>query len=141
LKRVKIKFLAERIGLLVFGLFIGLLFLEGVCRFLYPKPHNFYHENEHYGLVFTPNDEGLYSMPPDAPRHKIKINSKGLRDIEHLYEKPDNIIRILILGDSYAAALEIPLEKTFPRLLEGLLNEQSDYHFEVINASSREVPC
>ena len=136
MKRVKIKIHAERIGLIVFGLFIGLLVLEGVCRLFYPKPHIFYHESALYGLEFTPNDEGWYSMPPDAIRNKVIINSKGLRDVEHSYDKPNDVTRILILGDSYAAALEIPLEETFPRIMESILNEQGSDYFEVINGSA-----
>ena len=44
---------------------------------------------------------------------KIRINSDGLRDIEHQLEKPVNTLRIAILGDSFAEARSINLEDTF----------------------------
>lgn len=52
----------------------------------------------------------------------IKINSDGLRDVEHTIEKPRNVIRIAVLGDSYAEALQVPLEQTFWRTLQNELS-------------------
>jgi len=43
----------------------------------------------------------------------VKINSDGLRDAEHALEKPENTIRIAVLGDSYAEAIQVPVEQTF----------------------------
>ncbi len=39
-----------------------------------------------------------------APRfqYRVRINSKGLRDREHPYEKPEGVFRIALLGDSIA---------------------------------------
>ena len=47
----------------------------------------------------------------------VKINSQGLRDREHAIEKPRNVYRIAVLGDSYAEALQVPIEETFWTLL------------------------
>ena len=97
-----------RVGIACLGLIIGLLLLEVVCRLLYPFPQNFYRESPLCSLEFAPNDEGWYSMPLDGLRHWVRINSKGLRDVEHSYEKQNGVFRILVLGDPFAAALEMP---------------------------------
>jgi lysophospholipase L1-like esterase len=62
------------------------------------------------------------------------FNSHGFRDYERTYEKPANTFRILVLGDSYAEALQVALENAFPALLEKKLNENSRrVKFEVLN--------
>jgi hypothetical protein len=66
----------------------------------------------------------------------LRYNSKGLRDVEHSYEKPPGVYRILVLGDSFAEAKEVELEQSFPRLLEEMLNQvagKDGPRFEVIN--------
>jgi hypothetical protein len=63
----------------------------------------------------------------------IAINSLGLRDSEHTYEKPPDTYRILILGDSFAEALDVELEESFPYLVEQCLNQRLVRPVEVIN--------
>jgi hypothetical protein len=63
----------------------------------------------------------------------VRINSQGLRDVEHTYEKPAGVYRILILGDSYMEALQVELEQTFARLLQADLNGSAKQKVEVIN--------
>ena len=60
----------------------------------------------------------------------VKINSFGFHDEEYPLEKPNNAKRILILGDSYIEALQVPIEKTFAKLLQTNLNLRID-EFEV----------
>lgn len=64
---------------------------------------------------------------------KVSINSKGLRDVEHNCEKEEGIFRIVVLGDSFMEAYQVPLEQSFPRLLEKNLNKRSSKKVEVIN--------
>tara|TARA_Y100000031_G_scaffold60740_1_gene68556 strand:+ start:270 stop:1517 length:1248 start_codon:yes stop_codon:yes gene_type:complete len=56
----------------------------------------------------------------------IDINSKGFRDHEIDYEKPDNTFRILVLGDSFTEARQVQLNETFHKLLETKLNNQNN---------------
>jgi hypothetical protein len=67
----------------------------------------------------------------------VQINSKGLRDYEYPYKKDKGVFRILVLGDSFTDGLQVPLEDTFPKVLERKLNEQArtpQRRYEVLNA-------
>jgi len=57
-----------------------------------------------------------------------KINSKGIRDEETPYEKPEGVFRIVIVGDSRTFGYGVPIEKHFTYLLEGYFDQ-----LEVIN--------
>jgi hypothetical protein len=49
---------------------------------------------------------------------EYRINSKGLRDDEHAYEKPGGIFRIVLVGDSNTFGVGVPIEQHFSTLLE-----------------------
>jgi hypothetical protein len=64
-----------------------------------------------------------------------RTNSHGLRDQEIPLEKPAGTFRILVTGDSTVLGFAVPFERTFPELLETMLNEASEStRFDVINA-------
>ncbi|HEC24064.1 MAG TPA: hypothetical protein ENI95_14210 [Chloroflexi bacterium] len=98
--------------------------------------------------LYTDDDVLLYRYRPGAQTTytraefstEVRINSLGLRDDEHTYQKPEGVFRILILGDSLMAALQVPMEDSLPALLEERLNTDprtalSGYRFEVINGA------
>jgi hypothetical protein len=49
---------------------------------------------------------------------RVRINSDGLRDREHSIAKKPGALRIAVLGDSFAEAVQLPVEKTFWAVLE-----------------------
>jgi hypothetical protein len=65
---------------------------------------------------------------------KLSINSKGLRDAEHPFEKPPGVKRILLLGDSFAWGRGAADEDIFPAVLEAKLKVSAGV-WEVINAA------
>jgi hypothetical protein len=67
------------------------------------------------GYSLRPNAEGWWRKEGLA---YVKINSQGLRDREHSITKPPKTIRIAVLGDSFAEALQVPMENTFWALME-----------------------
>jgi hypothetical protein len=91
--------------------FLGALLLaEFALRaigFSYP---NFWHPDPLTGSTLRPGMEGWQQ---DEGRAYVRINSRGLRDREHAIPKPAGTYRIAILGDSYAEALQVDLERTF----------------------------
>jgi len=65
---------------------------------------------------------------------EIAINSAGVRD-EEIGAKPPNERRILVLGDSLVLAVQVPLQQTFCKRLEALLNERAaGVRYRVIDA-------
>ena len=79
-----------------------------------------------YEMIAHAKDEnGFYS-----------INSKGIRDREFEIPKPDDVFRIIVLGDSVTFGTEYPLELTYPKILEKSLNKKSGLNlkYEVLNA-------
>jgi len=66
----------------------------------------------------------------------VQINSHGFRDREHTFDKPTNTLRIAVLGNSWTEALQVPLEKTYPAVLEQKLLESACFapkRVEVLN--------
>lgn len=63
-----------------------------------------------------------------------RFNSHGFRDYERTLSKPPGVFRIGVFGDSYTEALQVPLEDSFPALLEKMLNNASSgRRYEVLN--------
>jgi hypothetical protein len=64
----------------------------------------------------------------------IKLNSKGLRDVERIYQKQDNVFRILGIGDSFVFGHGIEYEQSFLALLEMELQKINKGKFEIVKA-------
>ncbi len=79
--------------------------------------------DETLGFRLEPGAEGEYrgvSLLAGNPhiRTPVKINTLGIRGPERTLAKPPGARRLLVLGDSFVIALEIPYEKTATALLE-----------------------
>ena len=115
------------------SLTVGLLLAELVLRaigFGYPP---FLQPDAVTGLSHRPNTSGWHGK---EGRAYVSINSQGLRDRERSIAKPAGIYRVVVLGDSYAEALQVSVEKTFWRLLERRLEAcafQSGKKVDVVN--------
>ena len=73
-----------------------------------------------------PDKEGFYYGV------NVKINSLGLRDHEYSSKKPENIKRVIFLGDSFTFGWGVPLEKLYSKQVEKMLNREVR-KVEVIN--------
>ncbi len=127
-KRVFVKF-----TLLFISLVIGLFVTEIALRIINYSFPTFYSPDEYRGYVLTPKIEGWYRKEGES---YVRINSDGLRDVEHNKQKPANTLRIAVIGDSYAEALQVPLENAFWKIAENRLQNCSALggrQVEVIN--------
>ena len=84
---------------------------------------------------FIPNADATihnhYLSGLDVP---IKTNSLGMRDDQIIIPKPDDEIRIVMLGDSITVSEYLPREATFVELLQEHLKAGSPKKINVINA-------
>jgi len=78
---------------------------------------------------YLPERERGYALRPRAQgwnvgeqENYVRINSKGLRDREHDLARPEDTIRIAVIGDSETEAVQVPLERTYFSVLERELN-------------------
>lgn len=128
--------------LVLFGTVIGVACLELGVRMMGAKPETYLRKFSQYhpvlGWVKTPDMEGEFRRG-DVKIHE-KMNSKGLRDNEYRYEKPEKTKRILILGDSFTEGYDVEFENIFVEILERKLNaaytNATGLKYEVINAGT-----
>ena len=94
--------------------------------------------------LYQPSHERGWTLRPGATgvvatenKQAIQINSLGFRDRERSYQKPDGTFRIAVLGNSWTEALQVPLEKTYPAVLERELSSRACFgdgkRIEVLN--------
>ena len=95
-----------------------------------PYPVALEPENKVPGIISYDLKEGIVR----SNRGDILINKWGFRGPYVEKEKPDHIFRIVTLGGSTTAGKHENLE-TYPRLLERMLNSQSDgrQYYQVLN--------
>ena len=97
------------------GLVVGLVLVEAGLRLAgiaYPFPWTL---DAELGLALRPGAEGVFREEGNA---RFRINGQGLRDSEHAPAKPPGVVRIAVLGDSFAEALQVPVRDTFWAVLE-----------------------
>lgn len=78
----------------------------------------------------SPNPRLIYTYTPG----KCGANSQGYRDVEHTFEKPDSVFRLVIIGDSVAEGRDVDARAAFGHVLENELNARHDQRrrYEVI---------
>jgi hypothetical protein len=86
-----------------------------VIGFSYP---NFWQPDPLTGSALRPGMEGWQQV---EGRAYVKISAQGLRDREHALQKPAGVYRIAVLGDSYAEAMQLDMERAFWSLLPARL--------------------
>ena len=111
------------INVLVFVGLLSVCFL-GIELWSRMQPRNMFIEFDPIlGFRLKPNVEGLYRglsviHPNPHIRTSVRINSLGLRGPEITLPKPAGTRRVLLVGDSFVEAFEVPYEDTFYSRLE-----------------------
>jgi len=133
LKKKKIFFyISLALVSVVLSLFLSEFMLRAI-DFSYPT---LFRLSESRGTEHYPGAEGWVRAEGEG---YVKLNKDGMRGLVHTKEKPADTVRIAILGDSFAEAFNIPIEKTFWGILEKELNQCRPFgekNIEVINFSS-----
>ncbi|MBS3159124.1 hypothetical protein J4206_07610, partial [Candidatus Woesearchaeota archaeon] len=116
MKTSKIKSLVKSASIIAVSIIFILAALEITLRLFLPQNLNYTMFDGNYMFKHVPGLEFRYFWKEFD--NIVKFNSKGLRDYEYDYGKKSDAYRILILGDSLPAALQVSLNETFPKILE-----------------------
>ena len=112
------------LGLVVASVVVFFVISEGYFAVFNPQIyeeqggglHHFQYD-ELLGWANRPNSETIFAMTGEFETH-VNINSKGLRDREYDYDKPEGIKRIVALGDSYTWGFGVEANERFTEVLE-----------------------
>ena len=133
MKSGRAKKLFAKLLLTSVGFLLGGAVAEVTLRVAGYSAPDFYTLDNSRGYALRPATEGWFRREGEA---YVRINSDGLRDREHSITKPSNVIRIAVLGDSYAEAFSVAAEETFWSVLERKLQECNAFEgkqVEVLN--------
>jgi lysophospholipase L1-like esterase len=95
----------------VFALAVSEVFLRATGY----SYQTFYRPDDALGYTLEPGAEGWHKK---EGRSYVRVNSDGLRDREYARRKPTGTLRIAVLGDSYAEALQVAEEDGFTSVVE-----------------------
>ncbi len=128
---------AARLLLILAGITLSLLLLEGLVRLL-PPPYEtdagaLFACHDSLGWTGAPFYQGVLEQPEF--RQALVFNSLGMHDTEHTLAPPPNTFRILMLGDSFVQAVQVDEAASAHQVLENSLNAGPDGpgRFEVIS--------
>ena len=126
----------RNLGLAALSLVVALALCEGLLRLfgsgVLPRP-DLYVDDPDVGKRMRPGWTG------DEFEAPVTINSKGLRNPEISYEKPEGTYRVLALGDSWTFGVRMKEPDAYPRQLERILQASAakrgdTRRIEVVNA-------
>lgn len=120
------------LGFYFASLIVGLVCAEIVLRLVGARFSNsFYVIDPDLGWTLRPGAEGDVTEEAVV---RVKINHAGMHDDrEYAVEKPADVYRVAVLGDSFAESMQVPLEQSFGRLLQQDLAACRKTKVEVLN--------
>lgn len=114
---------------------VGLLIVHGPVRVV----EDFYEPVAGYGYKMRPRLEFEFANPYNGFRGTVHTNALGLRGPDVVVPKPAGVVRILFVGDSMTAGLEVNDEDTYAAVCARLLGESlaGARRVEAVNAGVR----
>ncbi|HUE29786.1 MAG TPA: SGNH/GDSL hydrolase family protein [Verrucomicrobiae bacterium] len=121
-RRPRLVSLALTAGLVLAGTAAGVAVAEVAFR-LFPQSKLTIDLRDLHEL--RPDRPWLYGMRPGTARVaagvRYAVNADGFRDRAYARPKPPGTFRVVVIGDSLAFGYGVPLEASFPKLLEASL--------------------
>ena len=136
-----------KVGLATFSVLLVVLCFEVGLRILgyaaiyeiYSKPSELWRADAQLGWHHEPNSSAVFTGPRPWPvefETPVKMNSLGLRGPE-VPPRHEDDVRLLFMGDSMVAAMEVEYDKIFPTLIGKELSERTGRGVRSINAGVR----
>lgn len=119
--------------LAVFGVAMAAATAEIGVRMLHLEPDRFWEPDPLLGSRHIVGKSGWWTQEDREFVVPVRISQQGWRDVERPAEKAAGSLRVLVLGDSFSEAMQVPMEESFPRRLEAELNRLQKRPVEVVN--------
>jgi lysophospholipase L1-like esterase len=128
--------LRQALLLIIITIVVVMLALEGFARIMGAQPlGGIYLYDPHLGWRWKPNSQEHFTSTTGIDS-TVTVNRQGVRATQdYAVPKPDNISRLLILGDSVAMGQGVDDSQTFAALLNERASQQG-LHTEVINGGT-----
>lgn len=120
-------------AVVVGSVLVGLLLAEGALRVMGYSAPIWYRPDPQLGWTLRP---GISAWFTKEGRAFVHVNAAGRRDRDTPLDKPDDVYRIVVLGDSYSEAMQVPSEEAYWALLPQRLQAcgfQPGRRIEVLN--------
>jgi len=118
--------------IIAMSLMIALAIAEVLTRLIRPFSTVTYGVDPELGHILVAN-QGTRWVNEDYDQ-TVTTNNAGFHDYDHQIEKPSDVYRIVVLGDSFIEALSAPIESGFTQQLEQLIqHDVRSRRVEVIN--------
>jgi lysophospholipase L1-like esterase len=128
------------LGFIVLSVCATLTVLEIAVRIVKPQDPEFW-DSRSFRRIQSTAPHYIENIPHGHANFigvQVTINSNGLRGEEISIPKPPNSARIVVVGDSVTFGYGIPLESTYVKVLERLLNKNAvgKTKYEVLNGGT-----
>ena len=127
----------RRVAARLLALLLGLLLAEGMLRLAGVAYPAWDRPTAGLGEWGIPNAKG---WAIGEARQYVELNAEGARDVDHAVAKSAGVYRVVVLGDSFAAAYEVAREEAFWAVMGERLKAcpaLAGRAVEVINLSKR----
>ncbi|MBU87802.1 MAG: hypothetical protein CL722_02245 [Chloroflexi bacterium] len=122
----------KRFTLLLLGFLVAFFFLESAVRLalvIIPDSklptYGIYQKSDPIlGHRLLPNLKGVWNREGFS---RVETNSRGWNDYERDFQKPENTVRVAIIGDSFVEALQIDKSKNLGTKTENWLGSNCPY--------------
>ena len=124
--------LGLRVGVFTLGSSLALAAVEGALRLTGSGSDQLLRADPALGVRFIPSKSGLNQ--DSCYRAHVRVNDQGWRSRMVSPDKPADVYRVLVLGDSFMAALQVDEQWMFARALEREVNARNPgRQVEVVN--------
>jgi len=125
-----VKKVAARLLVLAMGFAVALVVCEVFVRVAKPQVR-YITRDELPPSVRLP--AGPYTSASPEWRARIEINPLGFHDREHAFERSGDELRVVVAGDSFSEAAQLPIEQVWWSLAGDQIQEELGRPVEVIN--------
>lgn len=121
-----LKAIAQRVGLVLFGVALAFIVAEIGVRMLGFAPSELYTYDPYVGWKLKPGASGWQTHEGHA---FVSVNDDGFRGPDYSFQKPPGTMRVAVIGDSFTEGQQVADDDTFSAVAQRILQAQCPFQF------------